>query len=113
MNACSMHRYFTQMRSQAILIMNKAYSGPKTTHYPLEDIIRLLAFEGEEEVGIFPKLLLNLVYIKIKVEYTNLMWGNIETIKPGQQKGTLGPVGLITERKQTIQTYRCCEVNVC
>ena len=51
MNACSMHRYFTQMRSQAILIMNKAYSGPKTTHYPLEDIIRLLAFEGEEEVG--------------------------------------------------------------
>ena len=53
MNACSMHRYFTQMRNQAILIMNKAYSGPKTTHYPLEDIIRLLAFEGEEEVTIF------------------------------------------------------------
>ncbi|XP_072028126.1 germinal-center associated nuclear protein-like [Amphiura filiformis] len=53
LNACSMHRYFTQMRNNAILVMSKAYRGPRTTLFPLEDLIRLLAFEGEAEATEF------------------------------------------------------------
>ena len=38
------------------------------------------------------------------------MWGNNKTVTA--KKGTLGPVGLNKERKQTIQTYRYSEANL-
>lgn len=53
LQACSMHRYFAQMRNLAVVIMRKAYHGPRNTQFPLEDLIRLLAFEGENEVCLY------------------------------------------------------------
>ena len=40
---------------------------------------------------------------------------SVPNIKPGQQKSTLGPVGLIKKkkRKRIIQTYQYSEANLC
>ncbi|KAK3581304.1 hypothetical protein CHS0354_033043 [Potamilus streckersoni] len=54
MNACIMHRYFTQVRSQALITMMKSYSMPsKPAQIPLTELVRVLAFELEEEARQF------------------------------------------------------------
>ncbi|XP_070534280.1 germinal-center associated nuclear protein-like [Ptychodera flava] len=52
LNACIMHRYFTQVRSRAVNIMNRAYRSPVPS-YPLSDFIRILAFEDNLEATDF------------------------------------------------------------
>jgi hypothetical protein len=49
LNACIMHRYFTQVRRSALRVMTKAYS-PKEP-YPLQVLQYLLAFEDKDEVS--------------------------------------------------------------
>ncbi|KAJ8021073.1 Germinal-center associated nuclear protein [Holothuria leucospilota] len=49
LNACIMHRYFTQVRNNALEIMNKAYSQNRESPYPVEEVMRLLAFQTEEQ----------------------------------------------------------------
>ena len=48
LNACILHRYFTQMRRSALRVMAKAYF-PKEP-YPLQVLQDLLAFEDKDEV---------------------------------------------------------------
>ncbi|KAL3853116.1 hypothetical protein ACJMK2_016691 [Sinanodonta woodiana] len=54
MNACIMHRYFTQVRSRALITMMKSYSmSSKPAQIPLTELVRVLAFELEEEARQF------------------------------------------------------------
>lgn len=48
LNACIMHRYFTQVRSRALRTMTRAYRSQES--YPLQELLDLLAFEDKEEV---------------------------------------------------------------
>ena len=49
LNACIIHRYFTQVRRNALKVMTRAYS-PKEP-YPLQVLQDLLAFEDQDEVS--------------------------------------------------------------
>ncbi|XP_078672133.1 germinal-center associated nuclear protein-like isoform X2 [Branchiostoma floridae x Branchiostoma belcheri] len=52
--ACIMHRYLTQVRTQSIKVMNRAYSiTGRTTQFPVEDYMRMMGFEDEDETAIF------------------------------------------------------------
>ena len=48
LNACIMHRYFTQVRSRALQTMTKAYRPQEP--YPQQALLNLLTFEDKEEV---------------------------------------------------------------
>lgn len=53
--ACIMQRYFNQIRSKGLFIMNKAYTtiGGKTVPVPLSDIAILFAIDDLDEVIIY------------------------------------------------------------
>ncbi|KAJ8301861.1 hypothetical protein KUTeg_020848 [Tegillarca granosa] len=51
LHACIMHRYFTQVRSKALVSLLKSYR--KGVQYPLEDLIRTLGFENAFQAGTF------------------------------------------------------------
>ncbi|XP_064632877.1 germinal-center associated nuclear protein-like [Lineus longissimus] len=51
LQACIMHRYFNQVRHKALRIMLKALH--KRTQYPVEDLVRQLAFEESEDAAYF------------------------------------------------------------
>ncbi|XP_033121613.1 germinal-center associated nuclear protein-like isoform X2 [Anneissia japonica] len=53
LNACVLHRYFTQIRSSALETMVKAYSTARGGSYPLIDFVRQLIFEDEKEASDF------------------------------------------------------------
>ncbi|XP_076100154.1 germinal-center associated nuclear protein-like isoform X3 [Mytilus galloprovincialis] len=53
LQACIMHRYFTQVRSRALLTLIKAYR-PKS-HYSLNEMVRCLGFESKIEARYFCK----------------------------------------------------------
>ena len=49
LNACIIHRYFTQVRRNALKVMTRAYSPNEP--YPLQVLQDLLAFEDQDEVS--------------------------------------------------------------
>lgn len=54
-NACIMHRYFTQVRNKALVLMMKGYNFVKNkpTQIPLCDLVQILCFESESEASDF------------------------------------------------------------
>ncbi|XP_070193610.1 germinal-center associated nuclear protein-like isoform X2 [Littorina saxatilis] len=54
LNACILHRYFNQIRGRALQVILRSYTaGAKKVGFPLQELMRLLAFEREEEVREF------------------------------------------------------------
>nr|XP_002130399.1 germinal-center associated nuclear protein isoform X2 [Ciona intestinalis] len=54
LQAAILHRYFTQVRKQAILTMARAYTTAKgSTWVPMEDVMRTLCFSSENELNAF------------------------------------------------------------
>ncbi|CAL8074801.1 unnamed protein product [Calicophoron daubneyi] len=55
LNACLMHRYFVQVRSQALLRLAYSFTGhPKReVQYPIRTLVRQLGFENEQEAKDF------------------------------------------------------------
>ncbi|XP_054471888.1 germinal-center associated nuclear protein [Anoplopoma fimbria] len=52
--SCLLHRYFNQVRAKALNILNIAHTvGPRSTAFPLEDIVRMLMFRNTEEASDF------------------------------------------------------------
>ncbi|KAK7877941.1 hypothetical protein WMY93_031417 [Mugilogobius chulae] len=52
--SCLLHRYFNQVRSRALSILNMAHTvGPRSTAFPLDDIVRLLMFRDGDEASAF------------------------------------------------------------
>ncbi|GFR69715.1 MCM3 minichromosome maintenance deficient 3associated protein [Elysia marginata] len=55
LNACILHRYFNQIRGQALRIIMKAHraTGKNRVMYPVKEVIRLLGFEDSAQVESF------------------------------------------------------------
>ncbi|XP_068561209.1 germinal-center associated nuclear protein [Cebidichthys violaceus] len=52
--SCLLHRYFNQVRAKALNILNIAHTvGPRSTAFPVEDIVRMLMFRNTEEASDF------------------------------------------------------------
>nr|XP_046259110.1 germinal-center associated nuclear protein [Scatophagus argus] len=52
--SCLMHRYFNQVRAKALKTLNLAHTvGPRSTVFPLEDIVRMLMFCSSAEATDF------------------------------------------------------------
>ncbi|KAM9804598.1 germinal-center associated nuclear protein [Neosynchiropus ocellatus] len=52
--SCLLHRYFNQVRATALKIMAISYTvGPRSTLFPVEDIVRMLMFNSEAEATHF------------------------------------------------------------
>ncbi|XP_034417060.1 germinal-center associated nuclear protein [Cyclopterus lumpus] len=52
--SCLLHRYFNQVRAKALSILNIAHTvGPRSTAFPVEDIVRMLMFRSTEEASDF------------------------------------------------------------
>ena len=49
LSTCIIHRYFTQMRSQALKTMSKAYRPQEM--FPLNGLVDILALEDKDEVS--------------------------------------------------------------
>ncbi|KAK5861477.1 hypothetical protein PBY51_022871 [Eleginops maclovinus] len=48
--SCLLHRYFNQVRAKALKTMNIAHTvGPRSTAFPVEDLVRMLMFRTIEE----------------------------------------------------------------
>ncbi|XP_034077413.1 germinal-center associated nuclear protein isoform X1 [Gymnodraco acuticeps] len=48
--SCLLHRYFNQVRAMALKIMNTAHTvGPRSTAFPVEDLVRMLMFRTTDE----------------------------------------------------------------
>ncbi|XP_067683402.1 germinal-center associated nuclear protein-like [Haliotis asinina] len=52
LNACIIHRYFTQVRSRALQTMIKAFGGKKS-QFPLTELVRILSFDNINEAATF------------------------------------------------------------
>ncbi|XP_046575256.1 LOW QUALITY PROTEIN: germinal-center associated nuclear protein-like [Haliotis rubra] len=52
LNACIIHRYFTQVRSRALQTMIKAFGGKKS-QFPLTELVRILSFDNVNEAAAF------------------------------------------------------------
>ncbi|XP_048239016.1 germinal-center associated nuclear protein-like isoform X4 [Haliotis rufescens] len=52
LNACIIHRYFTQVRSLALQTMIKAFGGKKS-QFPLTELVRILSFDDVNEAAAF------------------------------------------------------------
>ncbi|XP_074646256.1 germinal-center associated nuclear protein-like [Tubulanus polymorphus] len=50
LSACIMHRYFNQVRDQAVMVMLRAF---KPIQFPAQDFARMLAFDGEDDLENF------------------------------------------------------------
>lgn len=52
--SCLLHRYFSQVRAKALKTLNMAHTvGPRSTAFPLEDIVRMLMFRNRAEATDF------------------------------------------------------------
>lgn len=52
--SCLLHRYFNQVRAKALKTLNMAHTvGPRSTAFPVEDIVRMLMFRDTEEATDF------------------------------------------------------------
>uniref|UniRef100_A0A8C9Z528 Germinal-center associated nuclear protein n=1 Tax=Sander lucioperca TaxID=283035 RepID=A0A8C9Z528_SANLU len=48
--SCLLHRYFNQVRAKALKTLNLAHTvGPRSTAFPVEDIVRMLMFRNADE----------------------------------------------------------------
>ncbi|XP_028289454.1 germinal-center associated nuclear protein isoform X2 [Parambassis ranga] len=54
LSSCLLHRYFNQVRAKALKTLNMAHTvGPRSTAFPLEDIVRMLMFRSAVEATDF------------------------------------------------------------
>lgn len=54
LNACLLHRYFNRVRIQAIKLLRRAVTIPKSTSlYPESELIRQLGFDDEQQLAAF------------------------------------------------------------
>lgn len=54
LSSCLLHRYFNQIRSKALKALNMAHTvGPRSTPFPVEDIVRMLMFRSAAEATDF------------------------------------------------------------
>nr|XP_057902994.1 germinal-center associated nuclear protein [Doryrhamphus excisus] len=52
--SCLLHRYFNQVRAKALKILNIAHTvGPRSTAFPVEDVVRMLMFRSAAEATDF------------------------------------------------------------
>ncbi|XP_042351006.1 germinal-center associated nuclear protein [Plectropomus leopardus] len=52
--SCLLHRYFNQVRAKALKTLNMAHTvGPRSTAFPVEDIVRMLMFRDADEAADF------------------------------------------------------------
>nr|XP_040057764.1 germinal-center associated nuclear protein [Gasterosteus aculeatus aculeatus] len=52
--SCLLHRYFNQVRAKALSTLNIAHTtGPRSTAFPVEDIVRMLMFRNSGEASDF------------------------------------------------------------
>ncbi|XP_076603708.1 germinal-center associated nuclear protein [Chaetodon auriga] len=52
--SCLLHRYFNQVRAKALKCLNLAHTvGPRSTAFPVEDIVRMLMFRNTAEATDF------------------------------------------------------------
>ncbi|XP_026231972.1 germinal-center associated nuclear protein [Anabas testudineus] len=52
--SCLLHRYFNQVRAKALKTLNMAHTvGPRSTAFPVEDIVRMLMFRDAAEATDF------------------------------------------------------------
>lgn len=52
--SCLLHRYFNQVRAKALKTLNQAHTvGPRSTAFPLEDVVRMLMFRDAAEASDF------------------------------------------------------------
>ncbi|XP_061579845.1 germinal-center associated nuclear protein [Cololabis saira] len=52
--SCLLHRYFNQVRAKALKTLNLAHTvGPRSTPFPIEDVVRMLMFPNTEEATDF------------------------------------------------------------
>ncbi|XP_044071482.1 germinal-center associated nuclear protein [Siniperca chuatsi] len=52
--SCLLHRYFNQVRAKALKTLNMAHTvGPRSTAFPVEDIVRMLMFPNAAEATDF------------------------------------------------------------
>ncbi|XP_037343746.2 germinal-center associated nuclear protein [Pungitius pungitius] len=52
--SCLLHRYFNQVRAKALSTLNIAHTtGPRSTAFPIEDIVRMLMFRNTGEASDF------------------------------------------------------------
>ncbi|XP_041857307.1 germinal-center associated nuclear protein [Melanotaenia boesemani] len=52
--SCLLHRYFNQVRAKALKALNMAHTvGPRSTPFPVEDVVRMLMFRNAEEATDF------------------------------------------------------------
>ncbi|XP_068184771.1 germinal-center associated nuclear protein isoform X2 [Antennarius striatus] len=52
--SCLLHRYFNQVRAKALKTLNLAHTvGPRSTAFPVEDIVRMLMFRNNTEASDF------------------------------------------------------------
>ncbi|XP_034549400.1 germinal-center associated nuclear protein isoform X2 [Notolabrus celidotus] len=51
---CLLHRYFNQVRAKALKTLNIAHTvGPRSTAFPVEDVVRMLMFRDDNEATDF------------------------------------------------------------
>uniref|UniRef100_A0A3B4AL85 Germinal-center associated nuclear protein n=1 Tax=Periophthalmus magnuspinnatus TaxID=409849 RepID=A0A3B4AL85_9GOBI len=54
LSSCLLHGYFNQVRSRALKTLNMAHTvGPRSTTFPLDDIVRMLMFRDGDEASAF------------------------------------------------------------
>ncbi|MEQ2188007.1 hypothetical protein GOODEAATRI_010573 [Goodea atripinnis] len=54
LSSCLLHRYFNQVRSKALKALNMAHTvGPRSTPFPVDDIVRMLMFRSAAEATDF------------------------------------------------------------
>ncbi|KAM6934890.1 germinal-center associated nuclear protein [Xenentodon cancila] len=52
--SCLLHRYFNQVRAKALKTLNMAHTvGPRSTPFPIEDVVRMLMFHNVAEATDF------------------------------------------------------------
>uniref|UniRef100_A0A3Q0R3S0 Germinal-center associated nuclear protein n=1 Tax=Amphilophus citrinellus TaxID=61819 RepID=A0A3Q0R3S0_AMPCI len=52
--SCLLHRYFNQVRAKALKTLNMAHTvGPRSTLFPLDDVVRMLMFRSAVEAADF------------------------------------------------------------
>ncbi|XP_030614652.1 germinal-center associated nuclear protein [Archocentrus centrarchus] len=52
--SCLLHRYFNQVRAKALKTLNMAHTvGPRSTLFPLDDVVRMLMFRSAAEAADF------------------------------------------------------------
>ncbi|CAJ1078722.1 germinal-center associated nuclear protein isoform X1 [Xyrichtys novacula] len=52
--SCLLHRYFNQVRTKALKTLNMAHTiGPRSTAFPVDDVVRMLMFQNAEEATDF------------------------------------------------------------